>query len=97
VADQLGIRIVAPCKITANDLEPTFTALFPQFGASKGMIVDGDWDAVEPFADALAKAGYGFSCVTPGDGGNLDSLKEMFADWGWEDPGPAPKWLGTSS
>ena len=94
-AERLSIEIVAPFKLPFADTEVSFAALLPQFGAPKGMVVDRDWDALEPFADSLSEAGYGYSCVEPGH--DLQSLKEMLADWGWSSDEPAPSWLREGS
>src|SRR3954462_12722818 len=86
---RLGIEVIAPVEIELAGVKAHFTALLPQFGAPAGMIVDADWDKIEPHKSALLAAGYGFSCVSAGDTADLDypqrmaAAREMLADWRW--------------
>lgn len=96
---RLGIEVQAPVEIQLGSAKAHFTAFLPQFGAPSGMIVDADWEAIEPHKSALLAAGYGFSCVSAGDPSHLDdpermaSAREMLADWGWSSASPKPDWL----
>ncbi len=94
-----GIEVITPLEIELSGVKVRFTALLPQFGAAKGLIVDANWDAIAPHESALLNAGYGFSCVGAGDPNRFDkpdetnSAREMLVDWGWTDAAPAPEWL----
>jgi len=96
---RLGVTVIAPVEIELAGVKAHFTALLPQFGAPAGMIVDADWEIIEPHASALNAAGFGFSCVGAGDPSDLDdpdlmaSGREMLADWGWSSASPKPDWL----
>jgi len=57
------------------------------------MVIDANWRAIEPYASNLIAAGYGYSCVAPGDATDPDLPIEMLADWGWTSPLPKPEWL----
>ena len=89
----LGIEVVSPFIFQSKRGPVEFTALLPQFGASRGMVVDGDWKVLGPHADALSDAGYGFSCC---EGGNYDESEpplDMLRDWEWSSGTPKPDWL----
>jgi hypothetical protein len=96
---RLGIEVAAPVEIELAGAKAQFTALLPQFGAPLGMIVDADWDAIEPHKSALLAAGYGFSCVDGGDPADFDDpeilsvRRDMLADWGWSSASPKRDWL----
>jgi len=91
LASRLGIEIVAPFNLELAGVKMHFTALFPQFGAPAGMVVDADWAAIQPHQSSLLAAGYGFSCAAPPKpDANID---EMLSDWGWSSPLPKPDWL----
>jgi hypothetical protein len=93
IGRRLGIEVIAPANLKVPGIETQFTALLPQFGAASGMVVDADWNAIEPHRAALTAAGYGYSCVTAGDAADTDSVTEMLADWGWTSASPKPDWL----
>jgi hypothetical protein len=82
IASDLGIQAIAPFDLTIGGTRATFTVLLPQFGGRKGMIVDPVWSMIEPYADALAKEGYGYSCVSM-EGSTPRDLQGILADWGW--------------
>jgi len=86
---------VAPFNLELDGVQMHFTALLPQFGAPAGMVVDADWNVIAPHRHRLLAAGYGFSCVGPGEPTDdvLDG-SEMLSDWGWTSASPKPAWLG---
>ena len=96
---RLGIEVVAPAEVQLAGATARFSALLPQFGGPAGMIVDADWEVIEPHKSALLSAGYGFSCVGAGNLRDLQnpeilaSAREMLADWGWSSSAPEPDWL----
>jgi hypothetical protein len=96
---RLGIEVIAPVEIELEGEKARFTALLPQFGAPSGMILDADWEVIEPHKSALLAAGYGYSCVGARDAAafddpeTLDVTGEMLADWGWSSASPKPEWL----
>ena len=89
----LGIEVVSPFAFQSGQAFVEFTALLPQFGARRGMVVDGDWDVLEPYADALRAEGYGFSCCEGGEYDGADPPLDMLRDWGWYSPTRKPDWL----
>ena len=94
LADRLGIEIVTPFNLDLSGVQMFFTALLPQFGAQAGMVVDADWTVIEPHQTSLLAAGYGFSCVGPGDPArDLTSVREMLSDWGWTGATSKPDWI----
>ena len=96
VAAALGIKVDAPCKVQFPDgTRVRATAHVKQFGAKNGMIVDPDWDILEPYAKVLEAYGYGFSAIEI----DLDpeSLIEVLAEWSWSAPEPSPAWLPEAS
>jgi hypothetical protein len=90
VAEALDVRVEAPASITIGDRLIEFAALLPDFGAPKGMIADPEWAAIEPFADALVAAGYGYSCIVVERAGDM---REVLRDWGWSASSPKPRWF----
>ena len=92
VGRQLGIEVIAPCRLVLSGVETRFTALLPQFGGAVGMVVDADWSAIAPHASALSAAGYGYSCVAAGDASGAPPT-DMLADWGWTSSQTKPEWL----
>ena len=90
VADRLGIDVIAPFVVELSGVQTQFTALLRQFGAPAGMVVDRDWNNIQPHQSSLLAASYGFSCVgPPSPDGGID----MLSDWGWTSPLPKPDWL----
>jgi hypothetical protein len=91
---RLGIEVVAPFELSLAGVQVHFTALLPQFGAPRGMVVDSDSETIWQHRKELSAAGYGFSCVGCDDSqDNLDPAREMLSDWGWSSDLPKPDWL----
>jgi hypothetical protein len=93
LGNHLGIEVVSPFVFESDQGLVEFTALLPQFGAPRGMVVDGDWEVMGPHADALSDAGYGFSCCEGGEYDDNDPPLDMLRDWGWSGTAPKPDWL----
>jgi hypothetical protein len=89
----LGIEVVSPFVFNSPQGSVEFTALLPQFGAPRGMVVEGDWGALEPFADELCDRGFGFSCCEGGKYEDADPPLDMLRDWGWSSAAGKPDWL----
>jgi hypothetical protein len=89
----LGIEVVSPFVFESAQGSVEFTALLPQFGAPRGMIVDGDWGVLEPHTAALRDAGYGFSCCDGGEYDHTEPPLGMLRDWGWSGTTHKPEWL----
>lgn len=92
LASRLGFEVIAPASVLVGEGSATFAALLPQIGAKNGMIVDPDWEAISPYADALLRLGYGFSAVDIGTDPDAESAKKMLRDWGWSADEPKPSW-----
>jgi hypothetical protein len=93
LGSRLGIEVIAPCELELDGRRVGFTALLPQFGAPRGMVVDADYDVIEPHRSSLLAAGYGYSCCELRDNAGEDPPIEMLADWGWSGESPKPNWL----
>jgi hypothetical protein len=93
LADHLGIGVVAPFQLAIGGERATFAALLPQFGGSAGMIVDPEWESIEPHSDSLFETGYGYSAVTLDDTVTDEDAREMLRDWGWSGSATRPDWL----
>lgn len=93
LGSRLGIDVIAPYELELDGVRAQFTALLPQFGAQRGMIVDADYDVIQPHRRSLLAAGFGYSCVELDDDALEDPPVEMLADWGWSSPSPKPDWL----
>jgi hypothetical protein len=83
----LGLKIALDWSVTfPSGRLLAATALIPEFGAPKGMIIIDSFDKVSGLLDELDAHGYGFSVLAePSEHSkfDLDSTIEMFADWGW--------------
>jgi len=90
---RLGVEVVAPFELEVGSLRVHFTALLPQFGAPRGMIVDSDMDSLWAHRKTLDEAGYGFSCVEGSGPADFDVEREMLSDWGWNSESPKPDWI----
>lgn len=93
LGDHLEIEVVSPFVFESGQGPVEFTALLPQFGAPRGMVVDADFDIIGPHADALWKAGYGYSCCAGGEYDDTNPPLDMLRDWGWSSTKPKPDWL----
>ena len=55
-------------------------------GGRNGMLVVRKFEDVQPYAETLSRAGYGFSVLEeprPNEVFDMDSFEKMFIDWGW--------------
>jgi hypothetical protein len=94
VAEALGIRVVRDPEIRGSDgLTHTFALLLPEFGSSRGMLINAEHDPAA-FTAAL-DAEYGCSSmsaethhlpVDPSD------YVDCLLDWGWSAQEPPPPW-----
>jgi hypothetical protein len=96
---KLGINFEGPFVLRAsNGTSYEFAGLLPQFGPAQGMLLLASWDA--PAAAAASAAGFGFSCLTPGDiddAEDLTSYVDCLTDWGWANTDQIPPpWYGTA-
>lgn len=99
IAHALDLRIVAPFSTqlpSGHRLDAD--VLLMDFGASRGMLLVTDDDAVWTHRDAISSAGYGFSVLSdPGPTSPedvvLQEVFELLRDWGWTGSGPQPAWL----
>jgi hypothetical protein len=78
----LDIEVIAPCKLALSDGSALEATALVKVGPPNGVVVDPDWDVLQPHADRLVADGYGFSAVTL-DGGT-EGLVDMLQDWGWQ-------------
>jgi hypothetical protein len=84
--DALGLQAdFAYVVDVGDDREVRAFARIRSPGGRNGVLVVRNYDDVRPHADALARAGYGFSVLDeprPDEAFDLDLFKEMFCDWG---------------
>ena len=84
---ELGLVIRAPFVLALpSGKQLAATALLPQLGAPKGMIVVSSYDVLRGSVEELGENGYGYSVLDeplPGEEYEIDSFREMFLDWGW--------------
>lgn len=93
VAKQLNVQVTAPYETTLYGKQITFAAYFQHFGGLCGIVTDPDWSVISPHVDALSAAGFGYSCVSFEKEIDLESLREVLADWGWTgSPEDKPQW-----
>ena len=55
-------------------------------GSENGMLVFRPYDEIQEYAKELVQKGYGYTVIDEprsDEAFDLDSFKEMFADWGW--------------
>lgn len=93
LGNHLRLEVISPFIFQSTRGPVEFTALLTQFGALRGMVIDADFKVIEPHADALRDAGYGYSCC---NGGEYDEARPplgMLRDWGWSSETPKPTWL----
>ena len=92
-AKKLGVQVIAPYDVKVDGSQVTFTAYLPCFGGRYGIVTDPDWSVIRPHVDALSAAGFGYSCVSFDREADLESLREVLADWGWTGPPEGkPEW-----
>lgn len=85
--DALGLQAdFAYVVDVGDDREVRAVARIRGIGARNGMLVVRKYDDVRPYAETLARAGYGFSVLDeprPDEAFDLDSFKKIFVDWEW--------------
>jgi hypothetical protein len=96
-AADLGIDVVTPFETTLTDgTRVEVSALVRDFGAKRGMVVDANYDIIQPYTKKLVEDGYGFSSnfgESP-ESYDRDSMIEILADWGWSgEPAKKPDCL----
>jgi hypothetical protein len=56
-------------------------------GMINGMLIFYAYDDVQPYADELVRAGYGYAILDEpliNEEFDLDAYRDMFIDWGWQ-------------
>ena len=86
----IGLQIDLKYSVRAgNGININAAARIHNLGAKNGMLIVRDYNDVKGCVDELSKADYGFSVLSdprPGEPFDLDTLKEMFREWGWSGP-----------
>ncbi|RST29430.1 hypothetical protein HMF7854_00235 [Sphingomonas ginkgonis] len=93
LGDHLGVQVISPFVFQGGLGPVEFTALLTQFGAPRGMVVDGDLGVIDAHTDALLNAGYGYSCCEGGDYNEAEPSLDMLRDWEWSSETAKPVWL----
>jgi hypothetical protein len=98
--DELGLGIELNPTLALDDgSRVTAFARIPLLGAPNGMLIFRTYSEVRPYVDKLIQAGYGYSILDEplsSECFDLESFKEMFADWGWcGDVQIKPTWLSS--
>jgi hypothetical protein len=76
-----ALEIESPFCFEIEDQIIQFDCLVKGYGASKGMVVDSDWNKIESVSDILADLGYGYSCFEI-DASSVEGFDEVLDDWG---------------
>ena len=94
IASELGILFVAPYVLSLPDGSSCEVAcLLPQFGSSRGMIIDAAYSRT--VFEAATQAGFGITSMLPERNDlpvTASSYIDCLEDWGWVGPGEAPEW-----
>ena len=84
---ELGLVMEAPfLLVLRSGKQLAATALLPQLGAPKGMIVVSSYDVLRGSVNELVENGYAYSVLAeprPVEEYEIESFREMFQDWGW--------------
>lgn len=78
---QYKLEIEAPFSLRIGGQDHVFQCLIRGYGAEKGMVVDKDWEKIEPVSNELVRMGFGFSCFDIENSGTQD-FQEVLDDWG---------------
>ena len=62
--NKFNLEIVSPFILEVENKTIKFFCLIKGYGATKGMIIDSNWEKIEPVSGLLIELGYGFSCFT---------------------------------
>ena len=86
-ARDLGLRVEVPfALVLPSGATVVARLLLRDFGATNGMLIVTDYSAVQPYAQAVIAAGFGYSTLPdprPGEKYERQSFVEMLLDWGW--------------
>ncbi len=97
---ELGLQLVLDYTVALKSgTAVRATALLPDLGGARGMLVVDAFDKVASIERELVQEGYGFVVLEePQDlGFDLESHEEMFADWGWQAKDrPEPSWMASA-
>ncbi len=98
IAEPLGVRVVAPHEVVLSGGQTIVVPVFvPRFGGTRGMLIVSNVETIASHADELGKIGYGISVMSEpaiGSPVDIESLKEVLADWTWCGPkAERPDWL----
>ena len=97
VSADLKVAVVHPYRVElASGRRVLADALFPKFGAMRGMLVFYVWPATEGIENEVIDAGFGYTCFDQPSAESYDraNAMEMLCDWGWTgEPSEAPFWL----
>ena len=97
-ASDLGLQLISPfCLLLGSGHQLDAIVLIKQFGATKGMLVFGDYQEVAPYVDEVVAAGYGFSVLDEplkNEEYNKEEYVDLLKDWGWSgEKESSPDWL----
>jgi hypothetical protein len=98
VAEDLDVDIVTPFEATFSDgSRLRVSALVKNFATTRGMLVNADYDVLEPHKHKIVESGYGYSSNLggPPDQYERSSMIDVLKDWGWSGAADQkPDWLG---
>lgn len=96
----LNFKVIAPYFVSLTDDQSLFaSALIPDFGAPKGMLLLADGTPNSNMHSAILEAGYGYCCLSQPRTLREDfhGLVSVLKDWGWCGEGDPPAWLSEIS
>jgi len=76
-----NLEIISPFQIEISGKTIEFEFLLKDYGAAKGMVIDSNWEKIEPVSDILIELGYGYSCfeITKF---SIEDFGTVLDDWG---------------
>ena len=80
------LDVEAPFTLIVGSDSHRFQCLIKGYGARLGMIIDKDWDKIEPVASKLVELGYGYSCFDIEKSCSGEDFQEILDDWGKTHP-----------
>lgn len=86
IGEKFGIAVEAPYQEYTDDFQIEASALLPDFGGPRGMLIFYSFEKIKEIHRRLTKNGFGYSVLSaPEDPSEIDeeAVIEMLRDWGW--------------
>ena len=79
--DSYQLDIESPFNLQVGDKNLNFQCLIKGYGSSRGMVIDADWNKINPLKEKLVEMGFGYSCFDI-ENSDINGFKELLDDWG---------------